>query len=104
MQTWVQSCSAHLGTAVTATSSVILLLLQRLGYHCIKEKFLATLEGSDNSSLSHSAVHSTGGVPGSLGQFFTIFILVENHSTHAKMMCEFMRHSMASVNMCVKVC
>lgn len=100
----MQSCNAHLGTAVTATSSVILLQLQGVVYHCIEDKFLATLEGSDNSSPSHSAVYRTGGVPGSLGQFFTIFILVENHSTHAKMMCEFMRHSMASVNMGVKVC
>ncbi|KAF2982477.1 hypothetical protein EK904_003909, partial [Melospiza melodia maxima] len=61
---------------------------------------------ADGSIPVISEFKSTGAevIPGSPGQFFATFILVENHSTHAKKICEFMRDSMASVNMCVKVC
>lgn len=52
-----------LGRAVRVTNSVILLQLHGFVYHCVKDMVLATSEGSDNSSLSHSTVHKSRGSP-----------------------------------------
>ena len=48
-----------LDRAVRVTNSVILLQLHVFIYRCVKDMFLATSEGSDNSSLSHSTVHGS---------------------------------------------